>query len=277
MLLMELCSLLLGEYVGKEIMGRTVETRASPSVILVEPQLSENIGTVARAMLNFGLTDLRLVAPRADWRNEKARATASGANIVLDSAKTFQTSEAAVADLHTVYAMTGRRRDMTKVIMAPEKAAGCMYADVQVGKLPGMLFGPEASGLNNDDIALSDAVVSVPTNDDFKSLNLAMAVLLLGYEWFLKLGSPPLAEALELGQGRPATKKELHGLFDHLEGALDACGFFRVREKRPHMVRSIRNIFQRSHLSEQEVRTFRGVISGLATHAVDHRKITNDG
>ena len=258
-------------------MDRTEELKAGPAVILVEPQLAENIGTVARAMLNFGLTDLRLVAPRADWLDKKATATASGANIVLRGAKTFGSTEAAIADLHTVYAMTGRRRDLTKVVMVPNKAAASMFADVNAGKYPGMLFGPEASGLNNDDIALSDAVVSVPTNNDFKSLNLAMAVLLLGYEWFLQLDSGRLAEVLELGQGRPATKKDLHGLFDHLEGALDACGFFRVREKRPHMVRGIRNIFQRSHLTEQEVKTFRGVISGLVSHGADPRKMTNDG
>ena len=258
-------------------MDRTLASNAGPAVILVEPQLSENVGTVARAMLNFGLTDLRLVAPRADWLNKKATATASGANIVLSGAKTFRSTEAAIADLHTVYAMTGRRRDLTKVVMVPSKAAACMFADVKAGKCPGMLFGPEASGLNNDDIALSDVVVSVPANNDFKSLNLAMAVLLLGYEWFLQLDSGLLGEVLELGQGRPATKKDLHGLFGHLESALDECGFFRVKEKRPHMVRGIRNIFQRSRLTEQEVKTLRGVVSGLVNHGVDRRKMTDDG
>ncbi len=268
---------MVGKHIGIGTVDETAELKAAPSVILVEPQLSENIGTVARAMLNFGLTDLRLVAPRADWLDEKARATASGANIVLNGAKVFGTTEAAIADLHTVYAMTGRRRDMTKVIMAPDKAAAYMYADVKAEKCPGLLFGPESSGLNNDDIALSDAVVSVPANSNFKSLNLAMAVLLLGYEWFLQSASRPLGEVLDSGQGRPATKKDLHGLFGHLEGALDACGFFRVREKRPHMVRSIRNIFQRSRLTEQEVKTFRGVISGLVSHGGDCRKINKEG
>ena len=166
---------------------------------------------------------------------------------------------------------------MTKMIMSPNSAVRKMHGDVVNGKRPGVVFGPEASGLNNDDIALSDAIVEIPTNSSFKSLNLAMAVLLLGYEWFLQTTQRPPGVSLDMGRGRAATKRELQGLFGHLEGALDDCGFLRVKEKRPHMVRSIRNIFQRAQLTEQEVRTFRGVISGLVTHALERRKIAEDG
>ena len=258
-------------------MGEKIDLEVNPSIVLVEPQLAENVGTVARAMLNFGLNDLRLVEPRAQWLGENAMAAASGAGIVLEEAKVFKTTELAVADLHTVYAMTGRQRDMTKMKMSPNFAVRKMYGDVVKGKRPGVLFGPEASGLNNDNIALADAIVEIPTNSTFKSLNLAMAVLLLGYEWFLQTTERTPGVSLDMGRGRAATKRELQGLFGHLEGALDDCGFLRVQEKRPHMVRSIRNIFQRARLTEQEVRTFRGVISGLVTHASERRKIAEDG
>jgi len=252
-------------------------TRNGPSVVLVKPQLAENVGTVARAMLNFGLRDLRLVAPKADWLSDKAISSSSGATEILETSKLFETTEEAIADLHTVFAMTGRRRDMTKLVMSPASAASEMYAALIKGNRLGVLFGPESSGLNNDDIALSDAIVVVPTNNSFKSLNLAMAVLLFGYEWFLQTTSQRSDKSLRVGQGRSATKQELHGFFTHLEGALDDCGFLRVEEKRPHMVRSIRNIFQRADLTEQEVRTLRGVVSGLVTHAPTRGKICKDG
>ena len=258
-------------------MGEKIDLEIKPSVVLVGPQLAENVGTVARAMLNFGLNDLRLVEPREHWLGENAIAAASGAGIVLEEAKIFKTTELAVADLHTVYAMTGRQRDMTKMIMSPNSAVRKMHGDVVQGKRPGVLFGPEASGLNNDNIALADAIVEIPTNSTFKSLNLAMAVLVLGYEWFLQTTEGTPDTSLDVGRGRAATKRELQGLFGHLEGALDDCGFLRVQEKRPHMVRSIRNIFQRARLTEQEVRTFRGVVSGLVTHASERRKIVEDG
>ena len=240
---------------------------ASPAVILVEPQLGENIGTAARAMLNFGLTDLRLVRPRIGWENDNSVAAASGAKRVLKEAHLFETTEAAIANLQNVYASTGRSRDMIQRVLSPSGAAQAMRRDALCGASSGVLFGPERSGLTNEDLTLADAVITVPANSTFKSLNLAMAVLLIGYEWFVHSDQSSQFGGLVMAGTRSANKEELQGFFDHLEGALDDCGFLRVEEKRPHMVRNIRNMFQRAQLTEQEVRTLRGVVSGLVSHA----------
>lgn len=234
-----------------------------PAVILIDPQLGENIGMVARAMLNCGLTDLRLVRPRDGWPNPAAVNAASGADTVLDAARLFETTSEAIADRHRIYATTARRRDMTK----PEVTPRCLAAESRTfpGRV-GVLFGKEAKGLTNDDVALADAIVTVPLNPAFSSLNLAQAVLLIGYEWY--------QAGLDVREGhrlviphetRPATKKEMAGLFKHLERDLDACGFLRIVEKRPIMVRNLRNTFQRAALTEQEVRTLRGIITCLRT------------
>ena len=243
------------------------ESFTSPAVILVEPQLGENIGTAARAMLNFGLTDLRLVRPRIGWKNDNAFAAASGAKRVLTEARLFETTEAAIANLHNVYASTGRPRDMIQRTISPSSAGRAMRIDALSGASSGVLFGPERSGLTNEDLSLAEAVITVPANSAFKSLNLAMAVLLIGYEWFVQPDQSSDPGALEMAGTRSASKSELQGFFDHLEGALDDCGFLRVQEMRPHMVRNIRNIFQRAQLTEQEVRTLRGIVSGLVSHA----------
>ncbi len=235
----------------------------SPVIILVDPQLGENIGTAARAMLNFGVSELRLVRPRDGWPNNNAIASAAGADEVLSNVKLFNSTEEAISDLHTVYASTGRVRDMIKRVVSPEYAANNMRVTGENGKLSGILFGPERSGLENSDLALSDAIIEIPANDQFRSLNLAMAVLVVCYEWSRSKDIVP-ANILVMGNTRSATKTELQGLFTHLEHALDDCGFLRVKEKRPRMIQNIRNIFQRSELTEQEVRTLRGVISGLA-------------
>ena len=240
---------------------------ASPAVILVEPQLGENIGTAARAMLNFGLTDLRLVRPRTGWKNDKTFAAASGAKRVLTEARLFESTEAAIANLHNVYASTGRPRDMVQRTISPSTAGRAMRMDALSGSSSGVLFGPERSGLTNDDLSLADVLITVPANPAFRSLNLAMAVLLIGYEWFVQPDQNSDLSALTMSGTRSANKSELQGFFDHLEGALDDCGFLRVQEMRPHMVRNIRNIFQRAQLTEQEVRTLRGIISGLVSHA----------
>jgi len=240
-------------------------TTGGPTVVLVEPQLGENIGTAARAMLNCGLTGLRLVRPRDGWPSEKASSAASGADEVLDGAGLFESTEAAVADCHRVYATTARRRDMIKPILTPRAAAAEMRADLARDHRVAILFGPERRGLRNDDVVLADAIVEVPLNPAFSSLNLAQAVLIVGYEWFQSADAAP-GQALPLGATRPADKRELMGLFEHLERELDACGFLHVAEKRPTMVRNIRNLFQRAALTEQEVRTLRGVITGLVTY-----------
>lgn len=234
-----------------------------PAIILVEPQLGENIGTAARAMLNFGLTALRLVRPRDGWPSERAVAAASGADTVIDGAELFDSTAAAIADLNSVYATSARRRNMLKPVMTPAHAAGAMRAAAARGARIGVLFGPERSGLDNDDVSLAEALISVPLNPAHASLNIAQAVLLVGYEWFRQGGEGP-GERMELGRAVAAPRADLLRFFEHLEGELDAGGFLRPPEKRPVMVRNIRNMFQRAGLTEREVRTLRGIVAALA-------------
>ena len=234
-----------------------------PAVILVQPQLGENIGMVARAMLNCALLDLRLIAPRDGWPNDVAYKTASGADVVLDNAQVYATTADAIADLGQVYATTARARDMSKDVLTPRGAAKEMRTCRSEGVKTGVLFGKEAVGLHNDDIALADSILMVPLNPGFTSLNLAQAVLLMGYEWFQSATEQP-DDIYEVRlDTRRATKEELVGMFEHLERELDDCGFLGLPDKRPTMVRNLRNTFQRARMTEQEVRTFRGVISGL--------------
>lgn len=237
------------------------------AVVLVEPQLGENIGMVARAMGNCGLGDLRLVNPRDGWPNASALAAASGADRILHAARVYGSTAEAVADLQVVLATTARPRDMTTDVYTPDAAARHMRASVTSGAAAGVLFGKEAMGLNNDDVALADGILTVPLNPMFTSLNLAQAVFVVGYEWFRAGDATPERQLAVPTETRPANKAEMAGLFEHLESELDACGFLRVKEKRPIMVRNIRNIFQRAGLTEQEVRTLRGVISGLTKFA----------
>ena len=236
-----------------------------PSIILVRPQLGENIGTVARAMLNCGLIDLRLASPREDWLNQYAEAAASGAGALLTQAKVFPDPAAALGDLNFVYAMSARRRDMTKRVIHPRVAIAEMRSAIAQGLKCGVLFGPERTGLENDDIALAEAIIEVPLNPAYSSLTLAQAVLIVGYEWFQSgLVDHPL-EQLPMHNSRPANREELFGFFTRLEKELDECGFLRNIEKRPTMVQNIRNLFQRANLSEQEIRTLHGVIKELVT------------
>jgi tRNA/rRNA methyltransferase len=241
-----------------------------PAIVLVEPQLGENIGMVARAMLNCGLTDLRLVRPREIWPNDKAVAAASGADRVLDAARLFPSTSDAIADLEHVYATTARPRYMTKRVTTPRQAATELRARDAARAPSGILFGKEAAGLHNDEIALAEAIIAVPLNPAFSSLNLGMAVLLVCYEWFAagEKGAP-VPELVMPPETRPANQAELLGLYEHLESELDACGFLRNRQSRPSMVRNLRNLFGRARLTEQEVRTLRGVITCLveARHA----------
>ncbi|MHC8508432.1 MAG: RNA methyltransferase [Rhodospirillales bacterium] len=242
---------------------------AAPAVILAEPQLGENIGMCARAMLNGGLSDLRIVNPRDGWPNEKALAAASGADTVINAARVFETVEAAVADLNRLYACTARERDAALRVMTPRAAAADMQAACGAGHKAGVLFGRESKGLKNDEVSLADAVIHAPLNPAFRSLNIAQAVLIVAYEWRLAgPGADAPADMLVMPAAtRPARRDEMQGLFGHLESELDACGFLRVKEKRPTMVRNIRNMFNRAHLTEQEVRTLRGVIKGLTDYS----------
>lgn len=240
-----------------------------PAIVLVEPQLGENIGMVARAMLNCGLSDLRLVRPREIWPNDKAVAAASGADRVLDAARLYGRTADAIADLVHVYATTARPRYMTKQVVRPQFAAADLRLRAAAGQATGLLFGREASGLDNDDVALAQAIVTVPLNPAFSSLNLGMAVLLVGHAWFAAGDASPPAELVMPEQTRPATQAELLGLYEQLEGELDGCGFLRNAEKRPSMVRNLRNLFGRASLTQQEVRTLRGIVTCLveARHA----------
>jgi len=237
-------------------------TPDGPAVILVQPQLSENIGTSARAMYNCGLTDMRLVRPRQDWLSDKAIAASSGAVKVLEAARRYETTEEAIADLNFVAATTARPRDTVKTVWTPRHAASEMASRAASGLKLGVLFGREKSGLKNEDIGLADVIIEAPLNPAYCSLNLAQAVLLVGYEWF-QATQDPEAEVIPYGQTRPSTKDELTLLFEHLERELDDSGFLRVIEKRPTMVLAIRALLQRAALTEQEVRTLHGVVTSL--------------
>ncbi len=234
----------------------------APVVVLVRPQLAENVGTAARAMMNCALTDLRLVCPREDWLAEKAVAAASGADGVLRAARAYDSTEAALADCHRVLATTARRRELIKPVMTPRHAAGVMRAVGAGGLHAAVLFGPERTGLHNDDVALADAVIEVPLNPAHPSLNLAQAVLLVAYEWFQTGAGRPPVELVANGAA-PADRAMLDGFFRHLEAELDACGFLRNADKRPGMVRNIRSLFQRADLTTPEVRMLHGIVKEL--------------
>ena len=234
----------------------------APSIVLSEPQLGENIGAAARAMANFGLSDLRLVSPRDGWPNEKADAMAANAAYVVEGARIFPSVEAAVAELTFVLAATARDRAMAKPILTPAEAAIRLRAMAASGHPSAVLFGGERSGLTNDEVALADAVITIPTSPGFSSLNLGQAVLLVGYEWF-KAGDVTAAERIDHGLAQPATREELFRLFEHLEEELEKSGFLYPPGNRPGMIRTLRSILHRAQLTDQEVRTLRGVIVAL--------------
>ena len=235
---------------------------AAPVVILVRPQLGENIGTSARAMLNFGLTELRLVQPKCGWPSVKALQAASGATEILNGLRTFERVEDAIADLQLLFATTARPRDLQKRAVTAAEAAREATAALAEGQKVGVLFGPERTGLSNDDLILADAVLSVPLNPAFSSLNLAQAVLLVAYEWFQARVTAPLRQ--RPAATRRATKAELDQLVEHLVRELDAAGFFRTPDRRLSMVRTLKVIVERADLHEADVHLLRGVIKSLA-------------
>ncbi|MEI9965681.1 MAG: RNA methyltransferase [Caulobacteraceae bacterium] len=238
------------------------EPLAPPCVILNEPQLAENIGAVARAMANFGLSDLRMVRPRDGWPQERAWASASGAEWPLEGARIYERLEDAIADRKLVFATTARPRELRLPILTPREAAGELHAAAGAGLPTALLYGGERAGLESDDIALCQAVVTIPIDPKFRSLNLAQSVAVTAYEWRMAvLDRPPEAFAV---QAEPADQDALLGLYGQLEGELEASGFFHPPEKTPGMVRNLRAIFARARLSDQEVRTLRGVITALS-------------
>lgn len=235
----------------------------TPAIILINPQMGENIGAVARAMMNFGLRELRIVAPRDGWPNAAAEAMAAHGVEIIHNAKLYDTTRDAVADLHYVYASTARDRRLNKPLLDPREG---MVEAVQRrgdGQKSGILFGPERTGLHNDDIAFAHAIVTVPTDPDHASLNLAQCAVLLGYEWWVAQGQKHVPQTNEKWQGTPAEQAEVNGFLDHLEGALDATYFFKRDEKKPRMWRNLRATFLRAGLSQQEVHSLRGVVSAL--------------
>ena len=239
-----------------------------PAIVLVEPQLGDNVGAAARAMWNCGLKDLRLVRPRDGWPNPKARATASGADTVLDGARLCDDLDQALADLQVIYATTARRRDMVKDEVTPAEAAAEMRRRSAAGERCGVLFGRERIGLTNDEVVLADSIVTVPLNPAFGSLNLAQAVLLIAWEWRRAGDRTPRRRRLET-ESRRATRGELLNFFAHFEEALDAAGYFKVEAMRPANVRTLRNLFTRAELTEQEVRTLHGVVTALVGRSRD--------
>jgi tRNA/rRNA methyltransferase len=238
-----------------------------PAVVLVRPQLAVNIGMCARAMANFGLDDLRLVNPKSGWpRHDEykdvAYSAAAGAAHILDAARVFDRAEAAIADLHFVYAATARDRGQAKPVLTP--AAALPEAAAAQGQKRGVLFGPERTGLDNDEVALADAILTFPANPAYSSLNLAQAVLLVGYEWFKAThGDAPPAPSVPRALSPPATREMTIAFFEYLEEKLDANGFFKPQGKAPGMKRNLRNIFHRLALTEQDVRTLWGVVVRL--------------
>lgn len=234
----------------------------SLAIILVEPQLGQNIGAVARAMLNFGLTDLRLVRPRDGWPNPEAVPLAAGADKILDNVQVFPDTLSAISDLNRTFATSSRVHDIIKVIYSPHTALEALTSTAREGGKVGILFGSERCGLTGEDLSLCEALIKIPNNPDFSSLNLAHAVALIAYEWFLHGTSHP-TQVLRMGKTRLATGDDLGKFFNHLEEELDRTGFLRHKKKRSTMVRNIRNIFQRASLTQQEVRTLRGIIRSL--------------
>ncbi len=243
------------------------QLHGGPAVILVRPQLAVNIGMCARAMANFGLHDLRLVNPREGWPRtdeyrEVAYSAAAGATEVLDAARVFPSVAAAVTDLNAVYATTARERGQMKSVLTPSEAMAATAA--VAGERRGILFGPERTGLDNDEVAIADAIVTFPSNPAYASLNLAQAVLICGYEWFKSAhGDRPPPSAIPRAASPPAQREMLLAFFDFLEERLDQNGFFRPVTKKPGMRRNLRNIFHRMELTQQDVRTLWGAVVRL--------------
>jgi tRNA/rRNA methyltransferase len=239
----------------------------APVILLIRPQLVENIGTSARAMMNCNLSEMRIVNPRDPWplvspQKERMAAASSGADEVLNNAKMFDDTPAALADLHVVYATTARPRDMIKEVVTPRQAITEIMGHIREGRKVGLMFGPERTGLTNEEIVCAEKIIQIPANPEFSSFNLAQGVLILAYEWLMANSTAP-DRVMELGKTRPATREELFNFFDHLERDLEAGGFFTTPELKPTMVQNLRNVLTRAELTEQEVRTWHGIVTAL--------------
>jgi tRNA/rRNA methyltransferase len=243
----------------------------APAIILSHTQMGENVGAAARAMKNFGLSELRLIAPKMEWPNDRAQILASGAGEILERTQIYTDAKAALADCQLVFATTARGRDVTREILTPQAAAERLRQASDAGLKTALLFGGERAGLDNDEISLCDALITIPTaplpqikDSEIKagSLNLGQAVLLLGYEWLKSADATP-ASRIRATIAVPAARQELVDLFEHLERELDAGGFFFPPAKKGAMVRNIRAMILRSGLTDQQARTIRGMIVAL--------------
>ena len=234
-----------------------------PAFILVRPQMGENIGAAARAMLNFGLERMRIVDPRDGWPSPKANAMASGAGRVLDQAGIFATVQEAIADCDYVFATTARGRELTKPIMTPERAMEHTRALTAAGKRVAVLFGPERAGLENEDIVLANAIVIVPVNPEFASLNLAQCALLMAYEW-RRQTAEVVPEVMAMARTEFASQIEVEKLGDHFEARLHDAGFFFPESKVDGMKLNLRNMWSRLGLTRAEVQTFHGMLRQIA-------------
>jgi tRNA/rRNA methyltransferase len=230
-----------------------------PAFVLIRPQMGENIGAAARSMLNFGLEHMRVTSPRDGWPNERAVALASGAGRILDGAMICGSTQEAVGDCAYVFATTARDRDLTKPVFTPEAAMVEAARRGAAGQKVAVLFGPERTGLENDDIAIANAIVSVPTNPEFPSLNLAQCVLLMGYEW-RRTAQMPAAMEMELAGSHWATQSEMEALVAHYEERLDGAGFFWPEAKAAAMKLTLRNMWSRLPLTRADVQVFHGMM-----------------
>lgn len=256
----------------------------SPTIILVHPQLVENIGMTARAMANCGLTDLRIVNPRDPWplgevHQARMEGAASGATDILAAAQLFDNLEDALADLNYVYATTARSNDMVTRIMTPRAASTDMRERTLEGQKVGVMFGPERTGLFNDHIMLASAKITIPLNPEFTSLNLAQAVLLVGYEWYQSGDAATATAPMFTRHGRsfPASRAEYLNFFNRLERELDDAGFFVAENMRQSMTQSLHNMLQRAEMTDQEVRTWHGVLTALCTGLKRRNTRSEDG
>lgn len=241
----------------------------APVVILVRPQLAENVGSAARAMLNFGLAELRLVKPGFGWPSAKAVAAASGAAEVLNRMTVFADTEAAIADLHHLYATTARGRELQKPVVGPAEMVTSAQTQLSAGRRVGLMFGPERTGLDNEDLILADSLVTIAVNPLFPSLNLAQAVLLLGHEWYRAAGTAVSRVGIDQP---PATKGEVADLLEHLLTELDAVGYFRAADRRVSLARTIKTMVERMPLSSAEVSLLRGIVKELRRGPLDRGK-----
>lgn len=235
-----------------------------PIIILVNPQMGENIGAAARAMLNCGLCHLRLVNPRDGWPNERADAMASGAFELMPRVEVYATLKDAIADCHTIYATTARARDLVKQVMTARSAGVAMHDDINAGQQVAILFGAERAGLSNDEVMMAHKLITIPLNPDFSSLNLGQSVLLVSYEWSQGVFNAP-ATALPLGKSNPAPAALFNGFFDRLDNELLSGGFYRVAEMKDTVSRNIRSLFSRAQPTDQEINTLHGIITTLTS------------